>query len=117
MIIIQTLDDQIAKEKADLARKSDQTSANFIRDPKDRLTELRQKTDRNVVEGLELQELEIGLAESKKINAGLTSNAVEAQGAKEVAKRLDKAQAPEEEEEEVEETTKTYPKKFQAPKA
>lgn len=85
--VTETLSDKMARESQNLSKKSIQTSANFAREPKDRLTVLRQKTDRNVVEGLELQELEIGQAESMRINS-VTADGVAAEGNKRIAKEL-----------------------------
>lgn len=49
-----------------------------IKDPKrKRIEYLRAKSDRTLEEGLELQELELGLEKSKEINAGYTSDRVE----------------------------------------
>lgn len=42
----------------------------------DRIEYLRAKTDRTVEEGLELQELELGVEKSKEVNAGQTSDQV-----------------------------------------
>lgn len=48
-----------------------------VEDPiEKRIEYLRAKSDRTLEEGLELQELEVGLEKSKEINAGWTSSAV-----------------------------------------
>lgn len=49
----------------------------YVSDPKEKRIEyLRAKSDRTLEEGLELQELELGVEKSKEINAGFTSDRV-----------------------------------------
>lgn len=80
----------ITQEQADY-RTSQQNANNAVtvepqpHDPsgrqykgKERIEFLRAKSDRTLEEGLELQELELGIEESKRINAGWTSAKVHA---------------------------------------
>jgi hypothetical protein len=54
-----------------------------VEDPTERRIEyLRRKTDRTLDEGLELEELELGVEKSKEINAGWTSDQVRAENAR-----------------------------------